>query len=49
MYVGSTLSFIATSLWYERPAGLLVSAYVYIVYLLALRFEGSVSHHYILI
>lgn len=40
MYVGSTMCFIATALWYERPAGLLVSVYVYIVYLIALRFEG---------
>ncbi|KAF9545678.1 phospholipid methyltransferase [Agrocybe pediades] len=40
MYVGSTMCFLATALWLERPAGLLVTAYVYIVYLLALRFEG---------
>jgi phosphatidylethanolamine N-methyltransferase len=40
MYVGSTLCFIATSLWYERPVGLLISLYVYVVYLIALRFEG---------
>ncbi|KAJ3515889.1 hypothetical protein NMY22_g14335 [Coprinellus aureogranulatus] len=40
MYVGSTMCFVATALWYERPAGLLISLYVYIVYLLALRFEG---------
>ena len=25
---------------YERPAGLLITLYVYIVYLIALRFEG---------
>ncbi|KAI0632741.1 phospholipid methyltransferase [Trametes polyzona] len=40
MYVGSTMSFAATALWYERPAGLLITAYVYIVYLIALQFEG---------
>ncbi|KAH0834172.1 phospholipid methyltransferase-domain-containing protein [Lanmaoa asiatica] len=40
MYVGSTLCFIATALWYERPAGLLISLYVYIVYIIALRYEG---------
>ncbi|KAG2111054.1 phospholipid methyltransferase-domain-containing protein [Suillus cothurnatus] len=40
MYVGSTMCFVATALWYERPAGLLVALYVYIVYLIALRFEG---------
>ena len=28
---------------YERPAGLLITAYVYIVYLIALRFEGCVG------
>ena len=27
---------------YEKPAGLLVTGYVYIVYLIALRFEGYV-------
>nr|VWP00169.1 Probable 3-oxoacyl-[acyl-carrier-protein] reductase oxidoreductase (EC [Ganoderma boninense] len=40
MYVGSTMSFVATALWYERPAGLLIALYVYIVYVIALRFEG---------
>lgn len=42
MYVGSTMCFAATALWYERPAGLLVTAYVYVVYLLALKYEGCV-------
>ncbi|KAF9813670.1 hypothetical protein IEO21_05441 [Rhodonia placenta] len=40
MYVGSTMSFVAVSLWFERPAGLLITLYVYAVYLIALRFEG---------
>ncbi|KAG6807666.1 hypothetical protein H0H93_001263, partial [Arthromyces matolae] len=40
MYVGSTMCFFAGALWYERPAGLLISVYVYIVYVIALRFEG---------
>lgn len=63
MYIGSTLCFIAGSLWYdhhlvfllafrkniltpttmyrvEKPAGLLVSLFVYLVYSIALRFEG---------
>ncbi|TCD64849.1 Phosphatidyl-N-methylethanolamine N-methyltransferase [Steccherinum ochraceum] len=40
MYVGSTMCFAAGALWYERPAGLLITVYVYIVYILALRFEG---------
>ena len=42
MYVGSTMSFVGASLWYESPAGLLISLYVYIVYVIALRFEGYV-------
>ncbi|KAJ7619634.1 phospholipid methyltransferase [Roridomyces roridus] len=40
MYVGSTMSFTATALWYQKPAGLLITLYVYIVYVIALRFEG---------
>lgn len=40
MYVGSVMSFIGASLWYESPAGLLISLYVYIAYIIALRFEG---------
>jgi len=43
MYVGSTMSFVGASLWYESPAGILISLYVYVVYVLALRFEGCVS------
>ncbi|KAL9709636.1 Phosphatidyl-N-methylethanolamine N-methyltransferase [Leucoagaricus gongylophorus] len=40
MYVGSTLCFLATALWYEKPAGILITFYVWIVYVIALRFEG---------
>ncbi|KAJ1883812.1 Phosphatidyl-N-methylethanolamine N-methyltransferase [Kickxella alabastrina] len=40
MYVGSTMSFLGTSLWYARPAGLVVTAYVWLVYTVALRYEG---------
>ncbi|KAF9007061.1 phospholipid methyltransferase [Cyathus striatus] len=40
MYVGSTMCFTAASLWYERPAGLLITVYVYIIYVIALRYEG---------
>jgi len=40
MYVGSTMCFAAVALWYERPIGLLISLYVYIVYIIALRYEG---------
>ncbi|KAI9509002.1 phospholipid methyltransferase [Russula earlei] len=40
MYVGSTMCFAGASLWYERPVGLLITLYVYIVYTIALKFEG---------
>ncbi|KAJ3729118.1 phospholipid methyltransferase [Lentinula guzmanii] len=40
MYVGSTMCFAAGALWYERPVGLLITLYVYVVYIIALRFEG---------
>ncbi|KAJ1814759.1 Phosphatidyl-N-methylethanolamine N-methyltransferase [Coemansia sp. RSA 2599] len=40
MYVGSTMSFVGVSLWHAKPAGLLVSAYVWLVYSVALGFEG---------
>ncbi|KAJ1642978.1 hypothetical protein J3B02_002430 [Coemansia erecta] len=40
MYVGSTMSFIGASLWHAKPAGLLVSAYVWLVYSVALSYEG---------
>ncbi|KAI9802048.1 MAG: Phosphatidyl-N-methylethanolamine N-methyltransferase [Sarcosagium campestre] len=39
MYVGSTLSFLGTALLYARPAGILLSAEVFLVYQVALRFE----------
>ncbi|KAI6024057.1 phospholipid methyltransferase-domain-containing protein [Pisolithus microcarpus] len=39
-YVGGTPRFATTALWYERPTGLLITLYVYIVYLIALRYEG---------
>ncbi|KAJ2704509.1 Phosphatidyl-N-methylethanolamine N-methyltransferase [Coemansia sp. IMI 203386] len=40
MYVGSTMSFIGVSLWHAKPAGLLVAVYVWIVYSVALSYEG---------
>ncbi|KAI7856803.1 phospholipid methyltransferase-domain-containing protein [Circinella umbellata] len=40
MYVGSTLNFLATALWHASPAGLLLTLIVYVVYLVALEFEG---------
>ena len=39
MYVGSTLTFAAGALWHKRPAGLLLTAIVWIVYTVALRYE----------
>jgi len=40
MYVGSTLSFAGGALWHKRPAGLLITAVVWVVYTIALRYEG---------
>ncbi|KAJ2742576.1 Phosphatidyl-N-methylethanolamine N-methyltransferase [Coemansia sp. BCRC 34301] len=40
MYVGSTMSFLGTALWHAKPAGLLVTSYVWLVYWVALQFEG---------
>ena len=40
MYNGSTLCFLGTALWYRRPAGVLVTLVVYVVYQVALKFEG---------
>lgn len=39
MYYGSTLSFLGTAILYGKPAGVLLTAEVLAVYLLALRFE----------
>lgn len=40
MYVGSTMAFLGTALWYESPAGIALSALVWIVYVVALKYEG---------
>ncbi|KAJ2818276.1 Phosphatidyl-N-methylethanolamine N-methyltransferase [Coemansia furcata] len=40
MYVGSTLSFLGTALWHAKPAGLLITAHVWITYWIAMQFEG---------
>lgn len=40
MYYGSTMSFLGTALIYGKPAGLLLTVEVLIVYLVALRFEN---------
>ncbi|KAI8146265.1 phospholipid methyltransferase-domain-containing protein [Fennellomyces sp. T-0311] len=40
MYVGSSMNFLATALWHASPAGIFLSAIVYLVYQVALVFEG---------
>ncbi|GAB5585516.1 Phosphatidyl-N-methylethanolamine N-methyltransferase [Umbelopsis nana] len=40
MYVGSTLTFLATAIWYGRPAGVALTVVVYLLYQIALAFEG---------
>ncbi|OBZ89103.1 Phosphatidyl-N-methylethanolamine N-methyltransferase [Choanephora cucurbitarum] len=39
MYIGSTCTFLATALWYQSPAGVAMTALVYVVYKIALTFE----------
>lgn len=39
MYWGSTMSFLGTALLFGKPAGLLLTVWVYLVYVVALRFE----------
>ncbi len=39
MYWGSTMSFLGTALLYGRPAGVLVTVEVFLMYLGALQFE----------
>lgn len=39
MYNGSTLCFIGTALWYGKPTGIFVSAFVFVMYKIALLFE----------
>jgi phosphatidylethanolamine/phosphatidyl-N-methylethanolamine N-methyltransferase len=39
MYYGSTMSFLGTSLLYAKPAGVLLTVEVFVVYLIALSFE----------
>lgn len=40
MYYGSTMSFLGTALVYGKPAGVLLTAWVFIVYKVALAFEN---------
>jgi len=39
MYYGSTMSFLGTAILYGKPAGVLLTVEVLLVYLVALRFE----------
>jgi phosphatidylethanolamine N-methyltransferase len=39
MYYGSTMSFLGTALLFGKPAGVLLTLEVLVVYLIALRFE----------
>jgi len=41
MYYGSTMSFLGSALLYGKPAGILLTAWVLAVYLVALQFEDS--------
>lgn len=40
MYFGSSLSFIGVALWFAKPAGLILSVLLSIVYVIALKFES---------
>ncbi|ADV24242.1 methylene-fatty-acyl-phospholipid synthase [Cryptococcus gattii Ru294] len=40
MYVGSFLTHLGTALWFQSPAGIVLAAWVWIVYAIALKFEG---------
>ncbi|KAI1074166.1 phospholipid methyltransferase [Whalleya microplaca] len=40
MYNGSTLSFLGTALLYGKPAGILLAAWVFVVYQIALKYEN---------
>ena len=39
MYYGSAMQFLGYALWQQKAAGLVLSAWVLVVYLVALRFE----------
>lgn len=39
MYVGSTLSFLGTALYFGKPAGLFATLVVHLLYSIALKFE----------
>lgn len=39
MYYGSFLSFLGTAIWYQRPAGIILSIEVLAMYFIATHFE----------
>ncbi|KAI5224641.1 hypothetical protein AUEXF2481DRAFT_171536 [Aureobasidium subglaciale EXF-2481] len=39
MYYGSTLSFLGSALWFGKPAGLVLTGLVFVVYKIALTYE----------
>ncbi|KAG8625577.1 hypothetical protein KVT40_005978 [Elsinoe batatas] len=39
MYYGSTMSFLGTAVWFGKPAGVVLTVLVWVVYEVALRFE----------
>jgi len=40
MYVGASLSFLGSSLWNKSPAGIVLTVWIYILYVIALQYEG---------
>lgn len=40
MYIGSFMTHLGTALWYQSPAGVVLSLWVLAVYQIALRYEG---------
>ncbi|PNS19889.1 hypothetical protein CAC42_7856 [Sphaceloma murrayae] len=39
MYYGSTMSFLGTAVWFGKPAGVVLTGLVWVVYEIALRYE----------
>ncbi|WRT67587.1 uncharacterized protein IL334_004559 [Kwoniella shivajii] len=40
MYVGSALTHLGTALWFQSPVGILLAGWIWIVYSIALKYEG---------
>jgi phosphatidylethanolamine N-methyltransferase len=41
MYYGSTLSFLGSALWFGKPAGVVLTGLVFLVYKVALTYEDT--------